>query len=380
MGKKIVVNTRLLLKNKLEGIGWFTYETLSRVTQQHPEHTFFFLFDRPYSDEFIFSDNVVPVVVSPPARHPVLFYIWFELMIPKQLKRLKADLFLSPDGYLSLKTKVPTLVVMHDLNFEHFPKDIPFAARKHYKHFFPKYAKKATRIATVSEYSKQDIVTQYKVNPEKIDVVYNGANELFVPVSEDESGQVRKDHSAGYPYFVFVGALHPRKNLVNLFAGFDLFKEKDQSGIKLLIVGEKMWWTPSIKEAYEKMNHKDDVIFSGRLQMKELTQVVGSALALTYVSYFEGFGIPIVEAFNAETAVITANVTSMPEVAGDAALLIDPFSPGSIAEAMKKISSDENLRNQLILKGREQKKKFTWQKSADRLWASIEKALDQGIE
>lgn len=151
---KIAVNTRLLVKNKLEGIGWFSYETLKRITTQHPEHEFYFIFDRKHSDDFIFSDNVTPIELFPQARHPFLYYLWFEFSMPRLLKKLKPDLFLSPDGYLSLKSKIKSLVVFHDLNFEHYPEDIPWLERKNYKYFFPRYAKKADRIATVSEYSK----------------------------------------------------------------------------------------------------------------------------------------------------------------------------------------------------------------------------------
>jgi glycosyltransferase involved in cell wall biosynthesis len=372
---KIAVNTRLLLKDKLEGIGWFTYENLSRITRQHKEHEFIFLFDRPFSEDFIFADNIQPVVVSPPARHAILFYIWFELRLPTVLKKCGADMFLSTDGYLSLRSDLPSLDVMHDLNFEYYPNDIKFAARKHFKHFFPKYARKANRVATVSEYSKADIAKLYGVSKDKIDVVYNGANESFVPLSEAEKMEARTKYTGGNPFFIFVGALNPRKNLVNLFKAFDVFKDTDQQGIKLLVVGEKMYWSKQIEAAYHQMTHQDDVIFSGRLGMEDLKKVVASALALTYVSYFEGFGIPIVEAFYAETPVITSNVTSMPEVAGDAALLVDPFSVDSIANALKKMAGDEKLRHDLIQKGKVQKQKFTWQKSADRLWNSIEKVM-----
>jgi glycosyltransferase involved in cell wall biosynthesis len=122
---------------------------------------------------------------------------------------------------------------------------------------------------------------------------------------------------------------------------------------------------------------KSNVFFSGRLIELELQKALASALALTYVSYFEGFGIPIVEAFYAETPVITSNVTSMPEVAGDAALLVDPFSVDEIADALKKLATDEKLREQLINKGKVRRKKFNWQKTADKLWLAIEKTLNQ---
>ncbi len=371
----IAVNTRLLIKDKLEGIGWFTYETLKRITQQHPEHKFYFIFDRKFHNDFIFSKNVEGVIVPPQARHPILYYLWFEYSIPFILRKIKADLFLSPDGYLSLRTKVKSLAVIHDLNFEHYPEDLPFLERKNYKCFFPKYAKKATRIATVSEYSKSDIIKQYSIPENKIDVTYNGANEKFCPISKLEQENTRKKYSSEEPYFLFVGALLPRKNLVNLFKAFDDFKKKTSSKTKLLITGEKKWWTKEIQEAYQEMEFNIDIIFSGRLSGEELHKVIASALAMTYVSYFEGFGIPIIEAFNCNTPVITSDLTSMPEVAGDAALLIDPFSIESISEAMKKIAFDEKIRNELIKKGNIRKKEFTWQKSADRLWDSIEKIL-----
>ena len=149
---KIAVNTRLLIKNKLEGIGWFSYETLKRITRAHPEHQFYFLFDRPFDESFVFGSNVTPIVIRPQARHPILFYLWFEKSIPRALKKINPDLFMSTDGYLSLSTTTPSLPVIHDLNFEHYPEQLPFLVRKYYKHYFPRFARKAARIATVSEF------------------------------------------------------------------------------------------------------------------------------------------------------------------------------------------------------------------------------------
>jgi len=369
----IAVNTRLLIKNKLEGIGWFSFETLKRITQQHPEHEFIFIFDRKFDKDFIFSKNIKPIVIGPPARHPFLFYLWFEFSVTKILKQIKPDIFLSPDGYLSLRTKIPSLAIIHDLNFEHYPEDLPWLVKKYYKYYFPKFAKKAKRIGTVSEFSKSDIIKQYSIPKEKIDVIFNGANENFKAPTELIKQETLKIYSKGKPYFIFVGSLHPRKNLSNLFKAFDKFKQTDNSEIKLLIAGEKKWWTQDIENAYKQMKFADDVIFIGRVSEEKLANIIGSALAMTFVSYFEGFGIPIVEAFYCETPVIASNVTSLPEVAGDAALFIDPFSVDSISDAMQKIATDENLRKDLIKKGKIRKQEFSWQKSADLLWKSIEK-------
>ncbi len=372
---EIVVNTRLLIKDKLEGIGWFTFETLKRITQNHPDDHFVFLFDRDFDEEFLFADNITPIILSPPARHPFLFYWWFEFSVASFLNKFKPDLFVSPDGYLSLRSNCKQLAVIHDLNFEHYPNDVSFLVRKYYRYFFPKFARKATRIATVSEFSKNDIHQQYGINPSLIDVVFNGCNDKFTPVDEEIKLATKQQYSSGCDYFVFVGALHPRKNISRLFQAFDSFKTKQKSNVKLVIVGEKYYWTSEIKMTYLKMKHKEDVVFTSRLSQVELRKVIASALALTYVPYFEGFGIPILEAFNCDVPVITSNVTSMPEVAGDAALLVDPFSVDSIEKAMSSIFSNQTLRNELILKGRKRKLDFDWDKTASALWESVMKTI-----
>ena len=372
----IAVNTRLLLKNRLEGIGWFSYESLKRIAQNHKEHRFIFIFDRPYDESFVFSENIQPVFIYPQARHPVLYYLWFEHSIPYILKKYKADLFFSPEGYLSLSSDVKQVNVFHDLNFEYYPADLPFAERYFYRHYYPLYARKAKRIATVSEYSRQDISKLYKIDPDIIDVVYNGVNEKYSPVNDQVKEKTRTEYTRGCEYFVFVGALHPRKNIRNLFLAFDHFRNAMDSNIKLLVVGEKKWWTSAIEEAYENMKYKDEVIFAGRLSPEKLNSVIGSALALTYVSYFEGFGIPMVEAFSTETPVITSNVTCLPEIAGNAALLTDPFSIESIADAMKQIAFNPELREQLISKGNDRKMLYSWDKTAVRLWNCLEKVME----
>jgi glycosyltransferase involved in cell wall biosynthesis len=369
----IAVNTRLLLKEKLEGIGWFAYETLKRITQNHPEHQFIFIFDRKYSDEFVFSDNIRPIVAHPQARHPVLWYLYFDWGIPHLLKKYKADIFLSPDGWLSLRTEVKSLPVIHDLNFFHYPNFATWFNRKYYYHFFPKFIKKATRIATVSEFSKSDIASQFGVNPDKIDVVYNGARDVLTPLDEQSQEEVRKKHTDGCPFFLFIGLIHRRKNVDNLIKAFDEFKQSVTSNLKLLIVGSKKYWNEEIQAAYDNSQFKDDIIFTGRMKTEDLNKVVASATALVYVSHFEGFGIPILEAMYCDVPVITSRVSSMPEVGGEAAIYVEPTSVDSIKDAMLRVFCDTNLRELLIERARIQRSRFTWDKTADLLWQSIEK-------
>ncbi|MFM2286629.1 MAG: hypothetical protein RLZZ543_2126, partial [Bacteroidota bacterium] len=234
---RIAVNTRLLLSGKLEGIGWYTFETLRRITTQHPEHEFLFIFDRPFSKEFLFAPNVKAVYAGPPTRHIFLFFPWFEFQVPRILRKYKADVFLSPDGQLSLLSKVPQIAVIHDLNFHHHPEQLPPLVRWYYNTFFPRYARKAKRIATVSEYTKQDIVNSYGIDATSIDVTLNGCNERFRPLTEEEHSSTRNKYTANESYFLFVGLIIPRKNLIRLMQAFDQFKKASKSPMKLLVVG-----------------------------------------------------------------------------------------------------------------------------------------------
>ncbi|MCF8380333.1 MAG: glycosyltransferase family 4 protein [Bacteroidales bacterium] len=372
---KIAVNTRLLIPDKLDGIGWFSFETLKRITKSHPEHEFYFLFDRKYSSEFIFAENVHPVIVRPVTRHPVLWYLWLEYSIPKVLRKLKADIFVSPDGFISLSSKIPSVSVIHDINFFHRPKDLPFFSRKYYNYFFPRFAKISTKIGTVSEYSANDIADSYSVKKNKIDVLYNGVNEIYKPVKSDLIHETRLKYSSANPYFVFVGTLHPRKNIVNMLKAFDLFRRETESDIKMLIVGERMFLTGEIDDALSSMEYSKDVIFTGRLSPEDLHLVIASALAMTFVPYFEGFGIPLLEAMKCGVPVIASDRTSLPEVGGDAAIYCDPDNTRQISVAMLDISANEKLRTGLIEKGLKRASDFSWDKSAERFWSLIEKVL-----
>jgi glycosyltransferase involved in cell wall biosynthesis len=372
---KIAVNTRLLLKNRLEGIGIFTRETLARITQAHPEHQFYFLFDREYDESFVFGKNVTPIVAHPQARHPYLWYLFFEHGIPLKLKKIKPDFFLSTDGWIPTRLDIPSVNVIHDLNFLHHPEFVPPVVRRYYDRFFPKFARNATRLATVSQFSRDDIHQSYQVPVETIDVVYNGANTAYKPYREELQITVKQQYTDGHDFFLFVGLIHKRKNLDNVFRAFDLFKERTGSPMKLVVVGDKKWWAGEIEDTYLAMRHREDVVMLGRRQLDELSALTAAATAMVYASLFEGFGQPIVDAFNAHTAVITSNISSMPEIAGDAALLVNPYNVEEIALAMEQLYRDPLLRNTLIEKGKARKGLYTWDRTAELLWQTIEKAL-----
>lgn len=369
---RIAVNARMLSQRTPGGIGTYSYETLRRITDLHPEHDFIFIVDRPFSRKRFFPDNVT-MVRTFPSFHPLLWYPWFEAAVPSILKKHRAALFLSTDGFTSLSTSVPAVVVMHDLNFCHYPKDMPFLHSRYFNYFFPKYSEKAKVLAT----SKKDLMNLYHQPSHKITVTYCGISEKFYPLPETEKENVRQELTDGAQYFLCVGSFHPRKNLVRLIEAFEKFKNDTPSKTKLVLAGHKMFKTSDIFRTRDHMKHKEDIIFTGIVSQERLATLYGGALALVFVSYFEGFGIPILEAMNCDIPVIAADRTAMPEVCGDAAYLVDPFSVDAIAAAMKAVFLDKSLRDTLVERGRKRRDRFSWDRTAGLLWNCVERAMVQ---
>ena len=370
---RIAVNARELLKGRMEGIGRYIFETTKRMVLEHPEDEFFFFFDRPFDPSFIFADNVTPIVVHPQSRHPILWYLWFEWSVPYYLKKHKIDVFYSGDTYASLKTKVPTLIVCHDIAYKHYPDHIRKSHKNYYEKYFPKFHQRAKHIVAVSEFTRQDIIATYNLDPDKVTVGHNATPNGFAPLSEERKEIIREQLTGGKPYFIYVGSLHPRKNVVNLINAFDLFKIENKTEHKLVLVGRRAWKNEALKKTYETTVHRDDIIFTGHITNDELPQFLGAAEALTYVSVFEGFGIPILEGMSSGVPVITSKVSSMPEVAGDAALLIDPIDPKSIAQGMKAVYSDATMRQNLIEKGLNRINQFSWLTTANHIYNELKK-------
>lgn len=368
---RILVNTRLLIKNRLEGIGWFTLETMKRITQKRPNDEFIFVSDRKTHSNFVFADNIQRIKMGWPARRPFLWKLWFENTIPKAIKKCKPDVFLSPDGYLSLSANVKQLPVIHDINFEHHPEWLPKNYSKYYRKYFPQFAQKAKRVATVSEYSKQDIAKTYGIDDSNIDVVYNGYNTIYEPLPIEKQQEVRKKISNGKPYILFIGSIHPRKNLRNQLKAFDMLNRYYDDKFRLVIVGEAMW-NDHLADWVDRRK-KNNIILMGHQPQDKLKEIIGSASLLTYISHFEGFGIPILEGFAAGVPVITSTTTSMPEVAGDAALTVYPDDAAHISNIYKKVLFDEALQKEMIEKGGARLNNFSWDKTANLLWKSIEK-------
>ncbi|MEY2938110.1 MAG: D-inositol 3-phosphate glycosyltransferase [Bacteroidota bacterium] len=354
---RIAINTRLLKPQKLEGIGRFSLETISRIIQQHPEHEFHLIFDHFQRDLIPESKNVFHHTAFPPARRPFLFDWWFNYSVPFLLKRIQADIFISPDGHGSLRCPCPQLTIIHDLNFVHHPEFLPKRYADYWNRTTRAVVAASTRIATVSEYSQSDIATTYGISKNKIDVLCNGVN----PVKN--TGDSKRQ-----PYFVFVGSLHPRKNLQHTLQAFQIFQAQ-HPGFQLKIVGESMF-------AGHENTAQAGVDYLGRIAHAELFPLLEQSSGLLMVSHFEGFGIPILEALQCNVPVLAGDNTSMPEVGGNCCLYADSNNVSEMAQKLSALLSVDtkdnawqNERNRIL-------EKYTWENAADLLWKSIIKTIE----
>jgi len=340
----------------------------------HPEDEFIFLFDRPFDARFIYADNVTPVALSPRARFAPQFLAWFEWAVPRALKKHGAEVFFSPDSMCSLSSKVPTVMTCHDLVPLHFPEQVPLLHRHFLLYFLPKFLRHADRVLTVSEYVRQDIAQTCGISLEKITTIYNGCREGFVPLKELDKQFVRENFSEGESYFFYAGAIHPRKNIPRLIRAFDLFKAKTSASLKLLLAGRFAWQTGEVRSAYEQSSHRSDIHFLGYVSEEDLARLTAAATAMTYLSLSEGFGLPMLEAMYCDTPVLAANASCLPEIAGEAALLVDPLSEMAIAEGLEKLWDDLDFAQNLVVKGRIQREKFSWDRAAEEVYEALKKA------
>jgi glycosyltransferase involved in cell wall biosynthesis len=369
---RIAVNTRFLQKDKLEGYGYYIHELMQRITINHPEHQFLFLFDREFDDSFIYNTNIIAKAIGPKARHPLSFRYWYDIQFTRAAKKFKADVIVSLDGFCSLTSKIPQILAVHDLAYLHYPDFIPWYHLWFYKLYQKKFLLKAKHIVTVSEFSKQDIISNFKIPTEKIAVVPNGIRNNFKTLSYEQKDNIKNEHTLGNEYFLAVGGIHPRKNILQLLKAFSQFKKWQQSNMKLVIAGRLAWQYETFIEKLKSYKYRNDVVLIGYINDNTLAELMGSAYALVYPSLLEGFGVPIIEAMQSGTPVITSNTSSMPEVGGDAALYANPNDVDDLAKQMMLIYKDEKLRNNLIEKGLIRAKQFSWDVSAIKLWELIE--------
>ncbi len=267
---------------------------------------------------------------------------------------------------------VPVVTTIHDLAFEHLPETFTRRGKAQLRLTVRRTARQAAQILTVSEFSRQDIIKTYRLPPERITVTHNGCEAQFTPqpTSEGEAEKIKHKFGIARDYLLAVGSVQPRKNLLRLLRAYVLLREQQPSfQLQLVIVGRQLWLYKEVLREIKQQNFATDVIVTGYASDEDLPALYRSAVALVYPSLFEGFGLPPLEAMACGTPVITSNCSSLPEVVGKAALLVNPYEAADITQTIWKLAQDVPLRAQLREAGIEQARQFTWRAAAEKTLA-----------
>ncbi|MBK8701102.1 MAG: glycosyltransferase family 4 protein [Saprospiraceae bacterium] len=287
------------------------------------------------------------------------------------LKKYNIDVFLSFDGFLSLSTSVPTVLVIHDLAYLHYPQHIPWIYRMYYRCFMPAFIRKAHTIVAVSEFTRNDILDKFGIKQAGVITATNALPSGFISAGKKGESPVKQ------PYFILPGSINPRKNTFAILKAFKRFNEEvpPETQRRLVVAGRFMWGKDAAMEKlWRQLTESDQLIHYAHADDAEMIQLISHAEAVLYVSLFEGFGIPLLEAMACGVPLITSAVSSMPEVAGEAALLVDPENEDQLVQAMKDIATKADLREKLIALGKERIKTFSWDKTATAIFQALEKA------
>ncbi len=270
----------------------------------------------------------------------------------------------------------PVVVSIHDLSFEHLPQTFKWRSRKQLRITVRRSAREASQVIALSQYVKQDLVASYKLSPEKVTVIGLAAPRHFAPVQNAEEVQrVRQTYGITGEYILNLGAIQPRKNLERLLSAYAQLRKRMPDSPKLVLAGKRAWLYDETLRAVPELGLSDSVVLTGYVPEHDLPALYSGALFFVYPSYFEGFGLPPLEAMKCGTPVIVGNLTSLPEVVADAGLLIDPFDSEALASAMETLVNDSDLRAKLRVKGLERAKHFDWQETARQTLAVYERAI-----
>jgi len=357
------------------GIGTYIENLINQFSRLDSENQYI-LFCRPQDRENL-----------PPLRgnfHPVVdrstnYSLREHFSLPRKAKRLKLDLYFSPHYVLPLLTPCRAIVTIHDVIHLLFPENLPHKGAYYYARFIIGRAlTKAERVITVSHHSKADIQRLFPGYASRIEVIHNSIDpHFFHQPREEELLRVKGRFQIDYPFILFVGNLKPHKNLTNLLKAFSLLRDRQQRGLKLVIMGAERDKSPQITETLDRLSLRQEVRFLGYVNKEELCCLYHLAELLAFPSFYEGFGLPPLEAMACGTPVLASHLSSLPEVLGDAALMVNPHQVEEIAEGMQQLIENHHLREEFIRRGAQQIKRYSWEEAARRYLALFAQILAQ---
>lgn len=301
--------------------------------------------------------------------------LWEQLVQPVALHKEKVDLLHAMAFAGPVVTPCPFVVTIYDLSFYHYPDAFRPWNRWYLSLFTALSARRARRVIAISECTKRDVVKLLGVHPDRVDVIYCGVDDTFHPLPAADVAQFRRERALPDRFILFLGTLEPRKNVKKLVQAYGRWRAAESGVPKLVVAGGKGWYYDKIFAEVERLGLTGEVMFPGYVMQQELPLWYNAADLFVYPSRYEGFGLPVLEAMTCGTPVVTTNVASLPEVAGDAALLVSPDDETQLIDAMRRVSSDVSLRQAMVTKGLAHVSDFTWVRTARQTLDTYDRAL-----
>ncbi len=343
------------------GISWYIFNLLRHL----PKVDAAFHFTAYHSDtDFQPQNGLAAQRSSLPARHPIARIAWEQSALPLWLKRQRVDLLHALAFVSPLVNRLPTVLTIYDLSFIRYPQLFRPFNRWYLGTFTRISARRADAVIAISESTRQDVIASFGVAPARVHTVYCGADEAFRPLPAADVAAFRAEKRLPERFIFRLGTIEPRKNVEGVIRAYAAWRQRDASAPLLVIAGGKGWYYRRVFQLVESLGLAPHIHFPGYVPQDELPLWYNAASVFVYPSHFEGFGLPVLEAMACGTPVVTSDVSSLPEVAGDAAVLVSPDDVSGLSYAMERIFTDAALAQSLREKGRRQAARFSWEKTA----------------
>jgi len=351
------------LNESLTGVPNYTYNLIKEL-RKFLDKDSFYLINYTYNK---FFKNLNEIVVKNPFnKYGLASYIWYSyLPLSPSLEKHNLDVIHNPYQVPTLfKFKQKYIITVHDIMQILFPKEVKPLVHLVQKTMLPRTLKTADKIIADSYNTKKDIIKYFKIPEDKIKVIHLGVDEDYKPLPKEKMESIKKKYNINHPFILYVGALKPSKNIPTLIKAF--YKLKKQGlPYKLVITGKKRWKYKEVFKLIDKLNLSKDTIFTGYVPKEDLPALYNAADLFVSPSLYEGFGLPPLEAMACGTPVITSNTSSLPEVVGDAGIMVDPYDVDGLSKAMYEVLTNDGLREELRKKGLERAKLFSWKECAE---------------
>ncbi|MHC6181309.1 glycosyltransferase family 4 protein [Clostridium sp. JNZ X4-2] len=360
---KIGIDGRAAKLYRGTGIGTYTYQLINCLNNIDNINSYLLFMPKSFKNDICLKKNFTLNTISPQSKAS----FWEEINIPNKIKCSKIELYHVPQNGVGLPAdkNCKFVITLHDVIPYKMPETVSSRYLKIFSEYIPEIIPNCDGIITVSDFSKKDIMKAFNFPEDKIYVTHLASEEIYKPLDKNISKYIAKRYySITGDYILYVGGFSPRKNILGLIESFNRLISLYKKPIKLVIAGTKGKSYSTYSERTETLNISDKVIFPGFISMEHLPFIYNAAKLFVYPSFYEGFGLPPIEAMACGIPVITSDTTSLPEVVGDGALLIDPEDQNKLCEAMLNVLSDDNLKKRLISAGIQRISKLSWRKTA----------------